>query len=372
MSRAFTCNENFDRQHLTLPQHMHLQPDRASISSDHTHAPVPPHSLSTPCGNSDVLSSRKRAVDDTTAAALTPCVTTVSETKTFYSALEATSVAMEEAKDQTSDPRPATAKQDGMESRQDSDVTPVKQSPASKPKKTRSRASSTSRRAPRSSSSSTTGRSTRTPHRSSLQHTRTTSMSQKKRDDLLALHRDCLRFFQENGLRGDADLPYAEPVRSSTAPAPGTQTSPTVFPARYQRSPPFSAHDLDGNVSDDELLARRTSMCQSEPERPYVPVPATVIDWTSPSTRRREYEKIDRSNRGIRRIWRRLAPKCLQSGGRTPFFEEKDGKGNYEGSVRRFRMDIPDEKEEQGQEQEQASEVTFASRRTDTKWSCFG
>jgi hypothetical protein len=27
-----------------------------------------------------------------------------------------------------------------------------------------------------------------------------------------------------------------------------------------------------------------------------------------------------------------------------PFFEEgKNGKGNYEGSVRRFRMDLPDE-----------------------------
>lgn len=352
MSRAaFTCTESFDRQHLTSPQHMHLHSFQTDSSSP------------TPCSDSDVLSSPKSVVDDTTAASLTPCVTTVSDTKTFYSAIDATSLAMEEAKDQTSNARPTTAKRDGMESRHDSDVTTVKQSPASKPKKSRSRASSTSQRAPRSASSSTTGRSTRTPRRSS-QHARTPSMSQKRQNDLIALHRNCCRFFQENGLRGDTDLQCAEPVRSSTAPAPGTQTSPTMFPVRYQRSPPFSAHDQDGDVSDDELLARRTSMAQSEPERPYVPVPATVIDWTSPSTRRREYEKIDRSNRGIRRIWRRLAPKCLQSGGRTPFFEEKDGKANYEGSVRRFRMDIPDEKEER------ATEVSFSSRKSD-KWSCF-
>jgi hypothetical protein len=43
-------------------------------------------------------------------------------------------------------------------------------------------------------------------------------------------------------------------------------------------------------------------------------------------------------------LWRRVAPKWCRSDTRTPFFEEdKDGKGNYEGSVRRFRMDLPDE-----------------------------
>jgi hypothetical protein len=71
----------------------------------------------------------------------------------------------------------------------------------------------------------------------------------------------------------------------------------------------------------------------------------TVIDWTSPSTRRREYEKIDRASTGVRGFWRRVAPRWCQFGdNRMPFFEEgKKGKGNYEGSVRRFRMDLPDE-----------------------------
>ncbi|KAL5335963.1 hypothetical protein BJX70DRAFT_305728 [Aspergillus crustosus] len=71
----------------------------------------------------------------------------------------------------------------------------------------------------------------------------------------------------------------------------------------------------------------------------------TIIEWTSPSTRRREYEAIDRASSGVRGFWRRVAPRWCQFGDtRVPFFEEgKDGKANYEGSVRRFRMDLPDE-----------------------------
>lgn len=64
------------------------------------------------------------------------------------------------------------------------------------------------------------------------------------------------------------------------------------------------------------------------------------MEWTSSSTRRREYEKIDRASRGIRGLWRRVAPRwCQGRNSRTPFFEE--GKSNREGSVRRFRMDLP-------------------------------
>ncbi|KAL1967864.1 hypothetical protein VTN77DRAFT_2553 [Rasamsonia byssochlamydoides] len=375
MSRAFTCSESFDQQ---------MQIQQPDIASSLTH----PHPSLTPCSEFDrALSS---VIDDTTASLtltpLTPCLTTAS-TKTFYSAIDVT-MEKNDAKEQTSQaPTDSlSSPMAGMEGHAekvsgDSDVTvKVKQSPTSKPKKSRSRASSTSRRGLRSASSSTTGRSSKA-HRSSMQAGRgTTSMSQKKRDDLLALHRDCCRLFQDSGLMDrDADL-HAERVRSYTAPArPGTRyghsisskaASDTMSPIlRAQRSPFFAA-DQDGDISDDELLAsnplRRTSVAHSELEpQPYVPVPATVIDWTSPSTRRREYEKIDRSNRGIRRIWRRIAPKCLQSSARTPFFEAgKDGKGNYEGSVRRFRMDIPDEKEEREQ-------LSFPGSDARGKWSCF-
>lgn len=69
------------------------------------------------------------------------------------------------------------------------------------------------------------------------------------------------------------------------------------------------------------------------------------MEWTSTSTRRREYEKIDRASRGIHGLWRRVAPRwCQTRESRLPFFEE--GKTSREGSVRRFRMDLPDEEPE--------------------------
>jgi hypothetical protein len=76
------------------------------------------------------------------------------------------------------------------------------------------------------------------------------------------------------------------------------------------------------------------------------------MEWTSPDTRRREYEKIDRASSGVRGLWRRVAPRCFQTrDSRVPFFEE--GKPEREGSVRRFRMDLPED-EEPGQESESA------------------
>jgi hypothetical protein len=109
-------------------------------------------------------------------------------------------------------------------------------------------------------------------------------------------------------------------------------------------------------------------------------IPATITEWTSPSTRRREYEKIDRNNKGFRRLWRRWTPNCLHAGDeRVPFFDEEGAnsnkKKNYEGSVRRFRMDIPDD-EEQTEKGVQISTTTTKGMVAGPKvekgrWSCF-
>ncbi|KAI5305568.1 Small subunit (SSU) processome component [Ascosphaera pollenicola] len=87
----------------------------------------------------------------------------------------------------------------------------------------------------------------------------------------------------------------------------------------------------------------------------------TVMHWTSPTTRRREYAKIDRSTHGIRGFWRRFAPACCQaSNAPLPFYDgqqtKKKGRRGSEGSVRRFRMDIADEDEEVIDESAQAND----------------
>ena len=69
-------------------------------------------------------------------------------------------------------------------------------------------------------------------------------------------------------------------------------------------------------------------------------VPAANIDWTLPSTRRREYEKIDNARSGLRGLMRRVTPRILRKDGRVGFHD--DGKGSDAGTVRRFRMDVAD------------------------------
>ena len=70
-------------------------------------------------------------------------------------------------------------------------------------------------------------------------------------------------------------------------------------------------------------------------------VPAANIDWTSASTRRREYEKIDQARSGLRGFIRRVTPRILRrKNGRVGFHD--DGKGSDAGTVRRFRMDVAD------------------------------
>lgn len=67
-------------------------------------------------------------------------------------------------------------------------------------------------------------------------------------------------------------------------------------------------------------------------------VPASSIDWTHPSTREREYRKIDRSYRGLRGLWRRLAPRwCHRKSNHLNFFREDDQ--DDAGSVRRYRLE---------------------------------
>ncbi len=101
---------------------------------------------------------------------------------------------------------------------------------------------------------------------------------------------------------------------NTTAPSSSVSTATHHLPAENAQDPPreFSNH-----------------------------VPAANIDWTSPSTRRREYAKIDKARRGLRGLIRRVTPRVLRKDGRVGFHDD-DGKGSDAGTVRRFRMDVGD------------------------------
>lgn len=81
----------------------------------------------------------------------------------------------------------------------------------------------------------------------------------------------------------------------------------------------------------------------SEP-RPLYPrsysnyVPATTIDWKLPSTRQKEYETIDRNCRGVRGLWRKLAPGWCIRDKVVNFWDQQNDSDS--GSVRRYRVEV--------------------------------
>ncbi|EKD16072.1 uncharacterized protein L3040_003511 [Drepanopeziza brunnea f. sp. 'multigermtubi'] len=75
--------------------------------------------------------------------------------------------------------------------------------------------------------------------------------------------------------------------------------------------------------------------------------PATVQYWTSDSTRRLEYAAIDAASQGVRGFLIKMVPDCiLPEASRRPRFCEDDGDSDA-GSVRRYRLAMPDESEKE-------------------------
>ncbi|KAJ5964730.1 uncharacterized protein N7479_004606 [Penicillium vulpinum] len=188
------------------------------------------------------------------------------------------------------------------------------------------------------------------------------SSTQDKRESLLALHRESCRLFQEGAsnrsstetrpsLHRTASATYRSQRESRASTdkgnsAPSSPITPSYSSFRFEKeyTSPTSTGASHGVNSRNRSNTLPTSNHHHSPSSSSIHVPATVMEWTSPDTRRREYEKIDRASSGVRGLWRRVAPRCfLPRDSRTPFFEE--GKPEREGSVRRFRMDLPEDEE---------------------------
>lgn len=201
----------------------------------------------------------------------------------------------------------------------------------------------------------------------------------EKRESLLALHRESCRLFQDQ----DGSI-FPEGSRSTSSYPPGSSYKPrreSDHSSNFSAPPSPVASSRSSRVADYEHCASITSVTRPHlqtqdrshtlpvgttvhdlsPTASSIHIPATVMEWTSPSTRRREYEKIDRASRGVRGMWRRVAPRwCQTQDTRAPFFEE--GKTSREGSVRRFRMDLPDEEDVDSHEKPQLQFLDFRSK----------
>ena len=110
-------------------------------------------------------------------------------------------------------------------------------------------------------------------------------------------------------------------------------------------------------------------------------VPATIIDWTLPSTRRRQYERIEKSSRGIRGLVRRFTPIPFRSNGNRVGFYDAE-KGSDAGTVRRYRLDADDNDSDAGEMEDEKHRGLMdvlevgrsryrGGRGIGSSWSCF-
>lgn len=155
----------------------------------------------------------------------------------------------------------------------------------------------------------------------------------------------------------------------------GATSKPYQSSSNDHREPLLLGRDASSSPSHTNPLHTRSLASSSETLSPKTAdgsssnhTPCTIIDWKTPATRRREYEKIDRSSRGLRGLWRRVVPDWLQGGKQIKFYEGKDDDAE---SVRRYRLDIPEEEDEKVDSHLREGKFRPKLFRGKTSWSCF-
>jgi hypothetical protein len=164
-------------------------------------------------------------------------------------------------------------------------------------------------------------------------------------DDVYALHHRSYSLFQNPSIHTKSGLPSPTMSQAEQHEFPGS-------------SPRFS---VDATHPSNE---RNLSIQKEEPTAEETP---TTMHWTSPCTRRREYERIDRANSGVRGFLNKVVPRCV-SGPPERFYEKDESDA---GSVRRYRID---------EDEDVAHNKDFAQRKSQSpkkpaspkkKWTCF-
>lgn len=142
---------------------------------------------------------------------------------------------------------------------------------------------------------------------------------------------------------------------------------------------PITMAEMTADHSEQTLL--------NAPDFEYPPsysnhVPATPIDWTLPSTRRKQYDEIDKSCRGFRGLVRRLTINLFRSRGERVGFYDAE-RSSDAGTVRRYRVndDDHDSDVDETENEKHCFEIEngivekgrtehLIGRQTWKKWSC--
>lgn len=179
-----------------------------------------------------------------------------------------------------------------------------------------------------------------------VKSTHTVSPASQDVDDVLALHFRSCSLFSNPSYQANSTLP----------------------------SPTLSHHDNIGflnaapRFSMDEMAMVEEHVSLQKTESAHVPVPATTTHWTSASTRKRDYKRIDKQNTGFRGLVRRVVPRCV-SGPPERFYEKDQSDA---GSVRRYRLDIIESHVNEKETARLRTESSHLQRpKLKSRWTCF-
>ncbi|CAO2654200.1 Nn.00g109330.m01.CDS01 [Neocucurbitaria sp. VM-36] len=170
-------------------------------------------------------------------------------------------------------------------------------------------------------------------------------------DDVLALHFRSCSIFTNPSYHSHSGLPSPALSQGDAFAMPGAASR-------------FNSVDID--VAEESELRN-----QSEETVTAIKDTNTTMHWTSPSTRQRDYERIDKANSGLRGLMRKAMPRCV-SGPQEKFYEKDQSDA---GSVRRYRMDDFDDHHANEKEtlrlHTHAAEKPMARPTMKTRWTCF-
>lgn len=141
-------------------------------------------------------------------------------------------------------------------------------------------------------------------------------------DDVLALHFRACSLFQSSS--------YQPSLPSPTMSAHGPSVTATEIGAATETLHYQSTYDSDVGPLDEKTIATAD-------------VEDTTMHWMSPSTRKKQYDKIDRANSGLGSMIRRILPRCVSGPGPQRFHDDEKSDA---GSVRRYRVGVPDDEDD--------------------------
>ncbi|KAG9186030.1 hypothetical protein G6011_02586 [Alternaria panax] len=182
-------------------------------------------------------------------------------------------------------------------------------------------------------------------------------------DDVLALHFRSCSIFTNPSYHSHSGLP--SPTLSQ-----GGGDATFGFPSAATRFSSDSMRVVEETPMHTNTHTHIPHPRQSEDSIAEEKAANTTMHWTSPCTRKREYERIDKANSGLRGFFRRVTPRCV-SGPQEKFYSEKDP--SDAGSVRRHRMHDLDDDHVRGNERPRTSPVPRPGSRPGIakRWTCF-